>query len=158
MSFDKEQAHDRETVTNTITLLGKDQARKGHRFIYLGPIQSCRECQLKNICFNLEKGRRYRVVKVREKEHKCNVCSAGVKVVEVERVPFKAGVPKSMIVEGSVITFHPQGCGIKGCGNWQLTHPPGLEEGVRIKVLRILEDVNCPEGSSFREAEVDFTD
>lgn len=158
MSEASREDKDQEKITTIITLLGRDQAREGHRFIYSGPMQECRECQLKNICFNLEKGRRYRVVKVRDKEHKCSVFSNGVKVVEIEQVHFHAGVSKSMVVEGSVIKFQSLGCGILGCENWFLTHPPGVDEGTRIKVLKILGDVKCSDDSVFKEALVDFAD
>ena len=156
MLFNSQNDETTGTGLVTITLLGKDQAQEGHRFIYNGPIQGCRECQIKNICFNLEKGRRYRVVTVREKEHTCATYASGVKVVEVEQVPFKVGVPRSMMVEGSVITHHPVGCGIRGCGNWFLTHPAALEEGTRIKVIKILGDARCDDGTGFLEALVDF--
>jgi len=139
-----------------ITLIGKHQARKGHRFIYLGPVPECKECQLKNICFNLEKGRRYEVVNVREKEHPCSLFEDGVRVVEVNQVPFRAGIPKGMVIEGSVISFHPQECGSRDCEHWSLAHPPGLEEGTKIKVIRIVGDVKCPACPPFREALVDF--
>jgi uncharacterized protein (UPF0179 family) len=140
----------------TITLLGKDQAKVGHRFIYNGPIQGCKECQIKNICFNLEKGRRYRVITVRDKEHTCPTFDSGVLVVEVEQVPFAVGVPRSMIVEGSVITHHPVGCGIRGCENWFLTHPPAVEEGTRLKVLKLIGERKCRDGTVLMEALADF--
>jgi len=158
MSYTSHEETNNEKKTTIITLLGKGQAREGNRFIYDGPMQGCRECQLKNICFNLEKGSRYRVVKVRDKEHTCTVFEEGVKVVEVEQVPFNTGVPRSMIVEGSVITFHPQGCGIRGCRNWMLTHPSGIEEGTRLKVIKIIGDANCENGTGFKEAVVDFAE
>ncbi len=142
----------------TITLLGKDQAKVGNRFIFGGPVQECRECQLKNICFNLKKGRRYVVRNVRDKEHPCPIFEDGVRVVEVEQVPFRTGVPKSMVVVGSVITFHPQGCGTWGCDNRLLANPNGLEDGARIKVIKILSEKVCSNGSSFLEALVDFAD
>jgi uncharacterized protein len=144
--------------STTITLLGRDQARTGNRFIYGGPLQECRECQLKNICFNLKKGRRYRVVNVRDKDHQCKVYSDGVKVVEVEQVPFRAGVPKTMVVVGSVITFHPMGCGIFGCHNWNLTHPTALDDGTRIKVISITGEQSCENGTTFLDALVDFAE
>jgi len=156
MAFASQADETTGTGKMTITLLGKYQARKGHRFIYSGPIQGCKDCQIKNICFNLEKGRRYSVVNVRDKEHMCRISSTKVKVVEVEQVPFRLGVPRSMIVEGSVITYHPVGCGIYGCRNWLLTHPPSLEEGTRIKVIKIHGDAECEDGTDFLEALVDF--
>ena len=141
-----------------ITLLGREQARVGHRFIYSGPLQDCRECQLKNICFNLVEGRRYLVKHVREKAHPCAVFEDGVRVVEVERVPFRAGIPRSMIVEGSVITFHPQGCRSPDCSDYLLERPPDVPDGTRIRIIGILSEHTCPDGRRFREALVDFAD
>ena len=141
-----------------ITLLGREQARIGHRFMYNGPLQDCRECQLKNICFNLVKGRRYVVRHVREKAHPCAIFEGGVRVVEVERVPFRTGIPKSMVVEGSVITFHPQGCGSPDCPDRFLERPPDVPDGSRIRIIDILSERTCPDGTRFREALVDFAD
>ena len=142
----------------TVTLIGKGQARKGYMFIYQGPVPDCRECGLKNICFNLERGRRYRVVRGREKEHECGLFDDGVRVVEVERVPFLAGIPRHKTIEGSVITFNPQGCGRRGCENWSIAHPPGLDKNCRIKVLRIQGELECADGSRFKVALVDFAE
>ena len=88
----------------------------------------------------------------------CSDFEGGVRVVEVEQVPFRAGVPKSMVVEGSVITFHPQGCGVWGCENRLLANPVDLADGSRIKVVTILSEKTCADGSSFLEALVDLAD
>ena len=77
---------------------------------------------------------------------------------KVEQVPFRAGVPKTMVVEGSVITFHPQGCGVWGCENRLLANPIDLADGSRIKVVTILSEKTCADGSSFLEALVDLAD
>ena len=141
-----------------ITLIGKLQAKVGHRFIYQGPIKDCRECKLKNICFNLENGRRYNIVRVREKNHKCNLFEDEVRVVEVEKIPFKIAIPAQRMIEGSVISFHPLGCCKHYCEHLSLTHPPAIEDGTRIKILEIIGDRECEDGSKFKEALVDFAD
>ena len=158
MSHEKQEKSTSTGNPTLITLLGKDQAQSGNRFIFGGPVQECRECHLKNICFNLKKGCRYVVSNVRDKEHPCSVFEGGVRVVEVEQVPFRAGVPKSMVVEGSVITFHRQGCGVWGCENLLLSNPVDLADGSRIKVVTILSEKTCADGSSFLEALVDLAD
>ena len=142
----------------TITLVGKGQAKVGYSFIYQGPVSDCRECILKNICFNLEKGRRYTVIKVRDKEHPCRISNEGVRVVEVENIPFKGAIPGTMVIEGSVIKFHPQGCGRKLCRSRNITNPNGLEENTRIKILKVLGDATCEHGVKYKEAIVNFAD
>jgi len=147
-----------EKATPIITLIGKEQAKVGHRFIYLGPIAECKECPLKNICFNLEKGRRYRITKLRDREHKCRIFSEGVRVVEVERMPFHSSIPKNLAIEGSVVTASLPDCRKRGCEYWGLCHPVSVENGAKIRILKLGEPVRCPAGFNPVEGTVDFAD
>ena len=70
-----------------ITLIGKDLAKEGQEFIFLGPANECENCRFKSSCVgNLELNRKYVVVDVKENEQKCPVHAEGiVRPVEVER-------------------------------------------------------------------------
>jgi len=64
-----------------ITLIDEAHARKGYEFISYHESDKCKECQLYNVCIkNLVSGRKYRIVDVRNFEHKCKIYGK-VKVV-----------------------------------------------------------------------------
>ena len=59
-----------------ITLIGKDLAKKGQEFVFLGPAEDCEDCRFKSSCVgNLEENRKYVVVEVRDNEQKCPIHS-----------------------------------------------------------------------------------
>lgn len=70
-----------------ITLIGKDLAKKGQEFVFLGPAEECENCRFKSSCVgNLEVNRKYVVVGVKENEQKCPIHSGGVVIpVEIDR-------------------------------------------------------------------------
>ena len=70
-----------------VTLVGEQLAVEGEEFTYLGSNNECRNCQLKTVCFNLKPGRKYRITKLRDKHHDCNIHEGKVIVVEVEELP-----------------------------------------------------------------------
>ena len=68
-----------------VSLIGVDLAEEGMEFTFVQPLKECSECKVKNVCFNLEQGRNYRVTAVRKKEIPCNVYNKGkVMAIEVE--------------------------------------------------------------------------
>lgn len=69
-----------------ITLIGKDLAKEGQEFVFLGPAEECEKCRFKSSCVgNLELNRKYVVVNVKENEQKCSIHAEGaVLPVEVE--------------------------------------------------------------------------
>lgn len=147
-----------EKKTTIVTLIGKAQAKVGHIFIYLGPIAECKECTLKNICLNLEKGRRYRITKLRDMEHKCKIFSDGVRVVEVERTTFRASIPKNLAINGSVITASLPDCGRIGCDYWKICHPTAVEKDAKLRIYDTEESIPCPAGFNIVMGIVDFAD
>ena len=70
-----------------ITLIGKKLAIEGSKFIYLGTNNGCRKCKLKTVCFNLKPGSTYKITKIRDKPHSCNVHYGNVVPVEVQEIP-----------------------------------------------------------------------
>ncbi len=127
-----------------ITLVGKELAKEGLEFQYLGPLMECRGCKLKNVCFNLDEGKWYRVVKVRDKEHPCKVHEGdAVVTVEVEEIPVPVYLDLKTVVEGEVIEYHRIPCREPGCEKLELCKPPGLRDGTRIKIVKILGREKC---------------
>jgi uncharacterized protein (UPF0179 family) len=134
-----------------VTLIGENLAKKGMEFTYLGPIPECRDCKLRNACFNLEPGRAYRITNVRDTEHECKRHEGGkVRAVEVEKIPVEAAIPSKMAVEGSTIRFKAQECMNLGCPNYALCNPIGLKDGGKYRVKEIKRDVKCPDGASLK--------
>jgi uncharacterized protein (UPF0179 family) len=70
-----------------ITLIGKQLAKEGQEFIFLGPAEDCENCRFKSSCIgNLEENRKYVVVDVRDNEQKCPIHGEGIVVpVDVDR-------------------------------------------------------------------------
>lgn len=126
-----------------ITLVGETQARVGNRFYYLGPQLECRECKLRTVCFNLEQGRQYEVVGVRDTHHDCEMHEDGVRVVEIKKVPTMVVIPKKTAIEGSVITFEESDCGRMSCSNYRYCHPTGIKTGDKLTIEENLGNVDC---------------
>lgn len=134
-----------------VTVVGELQCRRGFEFVFEGPLAECRECKVRNICFHLEENRRYRVTEVRDLHHECKVHEAGVRVVEVERVPTRATLPAKAALEGSFITYQGGDCDAVGCPNYRLCNPIGASDGMRCKVLSVeLGEVACPRAKNLR--------
>lgn len=131
-----------------ITLLSEPQAEVGKRFVFLGPVLECKECRLKGICFNLEKGATYEVVALRGQKHPCDANEGEVHVVEVERVARPAVVEKKFAVEGSKITFQPSKCDVLGCPHYKECNPEGLEEEMKVAITQVSDKVECAIGQS----------
>lgn len=129
-----------------ITLVPRALAEEGAEFYYMGPLE-CEGCKLRGVCFNLEEGARYRVVAVRGQEHACpELEDETVVATEVEKVPTPAILPKKGLLEGVTVTFTESKCTNIGCRHWPLCHPVGKTGGTKCNVVRMGEDVDCPEG------------
>ncbi len=130
-----------------ITLLGKSQAEVGKEFYFLGPLNDCRDCKLKGVCFNLEPGSRYRVVEVRPQTHACHeFIDDEVTAAVVEKISTPAAIPKKQAIDGSMITYQESKCQYLGCENYWLCHAPGKTEGSKYSVKSVIGDMKCPKG------------
>ncbi len=126
-----------------LTLVGKELAKEGMEFQYIGPLIECRGCKLKKICFALDEGKWYRVVKVRDKEHECKVHNSGkVVTVEVEEIPVEIAIDAKTVVEGETIEFHrinPKDCECEQ----DLCSPLGLRDGTKVKIVEVVGTIKC---------------
>jgi len=134
-----------------VTVVGEQQCKKGFEFVYVGPLSECRDCKVRNVCFHLDEGRRYKVTDIREVHHDCRVHEGGVRVVEVERLPTKAAMRGSSAIDGSIVSFQESDCDLLVCTNYRLCHPTGLSEGARMRITAVEnEDLPCPRGQKLR--------
>ena len=120
-----------------ITLIGKDLAKEGHEFIFLGPADECEDCRFKSSCVgNLELNRRYVIKEVRDNEQKCPIHAEGKVVpVDVERASIDILTPSKNIFEGSTFTFNPPECD-EFCEFHDLCFPEGLIENDKCIILK----------------------
>ena len=130
-----------------VTLIGCEQARVGNRFYYCASLSDCKECKtckLRSVCFNLDNGSLYEITSLRDTEHDCELNGSKVRVVEVEKKPFRAVVPKKIAIDGSMITFEPRACDNIGCEYYKLCRPDNVKDGEKLSVKDVIEDVKCP--------------
>lgn len=135
-----------------ITLIGKDLAKNGVEFVYVGQTQTCKKCRLKTVCSNLREGRTYHIVKVREKEHKCALHEGGVMVVEVEQLPAEVNIRKEE-AEGTVVAYQPIKCNNSLCNEYTAC-VSGIKEK-EYKIIRTMDDVECPIGYTLKKVALD---
>ena len=132
-----------------VTIVGETQARVGNRFYFIGPIPECKECKLRNVCFNMEIGGLYEIVGLRDTMHDCALRESKVRVVEVEKKPLRAAIPKKQAM-GSSVVFESRKCDNIGCENWQFCCPSNARNGDRFSIADDLSDIKCPIGEQLR--------
>lgn len=136
-----------------VTLIGEKLAEKNTEFIYIGPLNECRNCKLKNVCFNLKTHRRYKITKVRDKRHNCNVHVGNVVVVEVEEQPIETAIDKKH-VEGSSTKIEKKNCDNIHCEFYDLCTNEAVQKDKTYKIVKIMESINCPKGYNLNKAEL----
>ncbi len=135
-----------------VTLIGKKLAHEGADFIYVGVTSECRGCRLKTVCSNLKEGRRYRITRVRDKHHECELHADGVVPVEIEQLPIDTTVP-SDATKGTEVSYTEAQCDNVGCELYEICHPGVTEKKYRI--LEVVGDVDCPEGYDLKRVQLD---
>jgi uncharacterized protein (UPF0179 family) len=147
---------DEASVVVQITLVGERQAVPGHEFIYRGPQPECGPCKVRRACLNQDLGRRYRITRVRDVAHPCLLNEERARVVEVEPVPPDCSLSARMGVEGAVLAYEKIVCANGACPNYSLCHPIGVEPGMRVRVVEIGRELECPLGYSLVSAKVAY--
>ncbi|MCD6372626.1 MAG: UPF0179 family protein [Thermococcus sp.] len=136
-----------------ITLVGEKLARPGVEFIYYGPAEPCRTCKLAGVCVgNLEPGRRYKILRVRSMpSHSCPLHEGKVRVVEVVEPSIEVAVEPRMAILGSVIRLRFEQCSDPEKAD--LFRPEGLFEGDQVKIIEVLDDLEC-DGKTYKVVKV----
>jgi len=136
-----------------VTLIGENLAKEGAEFIYLGPNNECKNCKLKTVCFNLKPGRQYKITKIRDKRHNCNIHIGTALVVEVQEIPIVAAIDKKLS-EGSIAKIEKNECKKIGCEHYELCHNISLKKDKKYKIKKICENIDCPMGYNIQKAEL----
>jgi uncharacterized protein (UPF0179 family) len=124
-----------------ITLIGKSQAKVGHKFIFTKNLIACSNCNLKQICTgNLDEGRIYEIINIRPKEHPCDIYEENVVVIEVELAKIKTLIDSKVAFEGATITFKPIELNNVPEDLMEYAEPPGIRLGDKCKIIKIFED------------------
>ena len=119
-----------------ITLIGKDLAKEGQEFVFLGPAEECEKCRFKSSCVgNLELNRKYVVTGVKDNEQKCPIHAEETVIpVEVDRAKIDVLTTSKNIFEGSTFTYNAPDCDEK-CDYHDFCFPDGLIENDKCIVL-----------------------
>jgi len=141
-------------ILTVITLVGTPMAKVGFEFIYAGPIQECKDCRVKTVCFNLQIGKKYKITAVRDKSHECKLNEDTTKIVEVEEVSTVVAIPKRLAIEGSTISMDERVCDFPCCEHFLKCHPFAIVSNSKLKVVKILGKIDCDEGNHLILAEV----
>lgn len=139
-----------------ISLIGLDLAKEDLEFTFVSPLVGCAECRIKNVCFNLEPGKNYRVKKVRDKVHPCNVFNHDqVATIEVEEVDEKVNLQYGRKVqEGSKVTLKSLECDHYTCPNIEACNLIHKREGMKATISKVEEKLDCPKGYDIRRVAV----
>jgi hypothetical protein len=136
-----------------VTLVGEQLAVEGQEFVYLGSNSECRNCQLKTVCFNLKPGRNYRITKLRDKFHDCNIHEGKVIVVEVEELPLTVAVTKEPSA-GATTTIEKKECRNIGCESFDICTTTALQNGKTYTIKKVYEKLTCPKNYELYKVDV----
>lgn len=129
-------------VDTTITLIGSRLAKEGMEFIFEGESNECNKCKLRNTCLNLERGRRYKVVRIKTPSiHECFLHDGGVIAVEVVKSPVVAILDSRKAIRGAKISYEPPKCSDVPDDMYDLFFPEGLRTGDKCTITDILDNI-----------------
>ena len=125
-----------------VTLVQESLAVEGKIFRYMGMDDPCSKCKVKDVCHNLETGRRYRVVKVRNKKHDCAVHEGGkITVAEVEEVPEEISITIKHCIEGAILKLDEYDCPHRWCEFNDICRD---RPSSKVKITKVGESLKCP--------------
>ena len=121
-------------------------------FIYRGPLSECRDCKVKTVCFNLEKGCTYRIKEIRSMHHNCKIHEGGVRAVEYEKLPIVIAVDTKIAEKGSKLEFDENDqCNDMGCKFYKICVTPCIKQGIKYEIVEIGNTIQCPKGKTLKE-------
>lgn len=136
-------------MAEKVTLVDKENAQKDFEFLHMGMAEECLACILRKACVeNLEKGRKYRIVQVMDKEHQCPI-SGPTMVVKVMESEILSAIEKKKAITGAKIKYAPVDCENIFCEDYKFCRPEGLKEGDEVQVTEVIRSLNCSDGKEF---------
>jgi len=146
-----------DEVNKVITLCGKDWAKIGVEFTFLGGKPECENCKIKRTCLRLREGAKYKIVGLRDGTvQECPLHDEGVIAVEVVELPILALIDSKMAVEGAKIHFENKKCEYLDCTMYKLCNPVELDDGEVVIVEKVIGDspTDCKKGYSVKVVEL----
>jgi uncharacterized protein len=140
----------------TITLIGSRLATVGNEFIYRGLASECEKCKLKNTCINLDKNKKYRIVRLRRgSDLECPLHDVSVRAVEVTACPIVVAIEGRKAFNGSKMLYEEPECD-KECGHYATCHPQGLAASEKYTIAAVMGDgpQDCPKGLTLKIVEL----
>ncbi|MCL2550477.1 MAG: UPF0179 family protein [Methanimicrococcus sp.] len=133
------------TTASKITVIGNRLAKPGETFYFLEEQAECKKCKIRGTCLNLDSGRKYEVVSVRNSTLlDCELHDGGVLAVNVKKAPIEAFVDSKKAVVGAKISFDPvkvKSVDDDDAPNVELFAPKGLLKGDKCVVKEVFEGV-----------------
>ncbi len=145
-----------DEVNKIVTLCGKDWAKVGVEFTYLGSVAECNSCKIKRTCLRLRDGAKYKIVGLRDgATQECSLHDEGVVAVEVVELPILSLVDSKMAVEGARLHFENK-CRDLECSMYNLCNPVELRSGEAVVVERVIGDApeKCSRGFTLKVTEL----
>ncbi|MCS7118794.1 MAG: UPF0179 family protein [Archaeoglobaceae archaeon] len=143
-------------VNRMVTLCGKNWAKIGVEFMFLGGKPECENCKIKKTCLKLREGAKYKIVGLRDGTvQECQLHEDGVVAVEVVELPIIALV-ESTLTDGAKFRYEERKCEHYECGMYNLCHPLELRDGEIVIVWKVIGDSpeKCSLGYNFAIAEL----
>jgi uncharacterized protein (UPF0179 family) len=132
-----------------VTLIGSGQARPGIVFIHKGPGSKCSDCEYSKVCVqNVESGRVYEIVGVRDRFLPCRQYEVEMRVVEVTDAKISSSLSTKQAIRGATVIFQSPECRNERCESYGVCFPLGLKDGDRCEVLEVTETFQCSLGAS----------
>lgn len=136
-----------EDTDTVITFIAKNLAKPGYKFQHMGDSEQCKTCKMYQVCIQpLETERIYEVIEVLENEFECPLHEEQIKVVRVKETDIEVGIPTNITFSGATISFQSQDC-TEICEFRKFCVPVGLKEGDKVRILDIIQKVECSEGN-----------
>lgn len=144
-----------------ITLVGKDFAKEGTKFIFYGPAEACKNCRFKASCVDsLEKDRLYEIISVRHNGQKCPLHAENeVFPVEVQKADVPLLFNSKIVFEGSTIVYNAPECD-EYCEYHDLCFPEGLLENDKCIIIKDFGkfEGKCKKGYTLNKLYVNFVE
>ena len=145
-----------DEVSRIVTLCGKDWAKIGVEFTFLGGKGECENCRVKRTCLRLREGAKYKIVGLRDGTvQECPLHDEGVVAVEVVELPIIALVDSKMAVEGAKLQFGNR-CNVLDCPMYNLCNPVELRNGGVVVIEKVIGDSpeKCAKGYAMKVVEL----
>ncbi len=131
-----------------ITLVSYIVAREGYTFQFKGGSPECINCKFRRVCIDkLKVGHVYRIIRVLNIKNRCPI-NEYVITVEVEETAVDACIPKRYAIESMIVSYSKIECSKKDCKYYRFCRPDLLPNKAKVKIVKVIERVECPRGFS----------